>query len=193
MAKKLVYGVGINDADYVVQPLINGKQVECLYYRAWKCMLMRCYSDNFQKKNPTYIGCSVCDEWLRFSNFKQWLECKGWSGQQIDKDLIFDGNKLYSPQTCCLVDNMTNCFFLDRAGFDSRCSLVGVYIRKKDGKYIARCRNPFSNKNDFLGSFNSEIDAHNAWKSRKNQHAIALASAQEDGRVSKRLLEKYAP
>ena len=78
---KLVYGVGINDADYVVQKketvgYVNGvrKQKivwECPYYRVWKGMLKRCYSPELQERQPTYKGCSVSKEWLTFSNFRR--------------------------------------------------------------------------------------------------------------------------
>jgi len=103
-AKKLVYGVGINDADYVTQKwetisYVNGKQKqnlvwECHYYRTWCGMLMRCYSAKHQERNPTYKGCSVSEEWLRFSNFKSWMERQDFEGMQLDKDLLFEGNKV---------------------------------------------------------------------------------------------------
>lgn len=68
---RLVFGVGINDADYAVQPKINGVQVCCLFYRKWKNMLERCYYPKELVKHPTYQGCVVCDEWIYFSNFKE--------------------------------------------------------------------------------------------------------------------------
>ena len=82
--KKLVYGAGINDADYVVNKLetigyVNGAQKRkliwaCPYYRAWADMLKRCYSAKFQESRPTYAGCTVSAEWLKFSNFRAWIE-----------------------------------------------------------------------------------------------------------------------
>ena len=72
-APKLVYGVGINDADYVVQKYetivyVNGKRKRrlvwiCPFYQSWKHMLQRCYSNKFKERNPTYEGCSVSEEW----------------------------------------------------------------------------------------------------------------------------------
>jgi len=70
---KLVCGVGINDADYEVQPIINGKRVMCPFYAKWVGMLERCYSEKFQNKWPTYIGCYVILDWIYFSNFKYWM------------------------------------------------------------------------------------------------------------------------
>lgn len=71
--KKLVYGVGINDANYVVKPTINGKQQWCSFYQAWTGMLERCYSAKWQAKSPTYIGCMVCEEWHSFMSFRAWM------------------------------------------------------------------------------------------------------------------------
>ena len=68
--RKLVYGVGINDADYVVNPTVGGRRVICRFYQSWLCMLTRCYSVKSLKSHPEYVGCSVCDEWLAFSAFK---------------------------------------------------------------------------------------------------------------------------
>ena len=72
--KKTVYGVGINDADYVVKKLetigyIGGKRKQklvwaCPYYLAWKNMLERCYSAKLQESYPTYTDCTVSKEWI---------------------------------------------------------------------------------------------------------------------------------
>ena len=78
-AKKLVYGVGINDADYAVQKCeivgyVNGKRKRrlvwiCPYYLAWCSMLKRCQSAKYQEKKPTYKGCSVSEEQLTLNKF----------------------------------------------------------------------------------------------------------------------------
>ena len=122
--KKLVYGVGINDADYATQikktiGYENGKQKQkliwsCHFYEKWKSMLERCYSERFKIKFPTYKDCTVCEEWLTFSNFKSWMEEQDWQGKELDKDLLVVGNKIYSPQTCCFLTKMINTFIMDR-------------------------------------------------------------------------------
>ena len=61
--ERLVYGIGVNDADYVVKSTINGRRVVCQAYRSWVGMLQRCYSEKFHHRNPTYAGVKVCDEW----------------------------------------------------------------------------------------------------------------------------------
>lgn len=78
-------------------------------YKAWKNMLARCYDPNTQKSNPTYVGCSVCDEWLNFQLFSDWfLRNKPKGNYHIDKDTRVKGNKVYSPDTCCFITASEN-------------------------------------------------------------------------------------
>lgn len=199
--KKLVYGVGINDADYVVEKketigYVNGKQKQkrvwvCPYYQTWKNALVRCYSEKFQEKNPTYKCCAVSDEWLTFSNFKAWMEMQDWEGKQLDKDLLFEGNKIYSVETCVFVTQMVNLFTIDSGAARGEW-LIGVSWNKEKEKFQASCRNPFTKKTEFLGLFTTEQEAHNAWAKRKLELAHGLASIQTDPRVAKALIDRYS-
>lgn len=36
---KKFFGVGVNDADYLTCPIIEGKKSYCPYYRCWRDML----------------------------------------------------------------------------------------------------------------------------------------------------------
>ena len=197
--QKFVYGFGINDADYVVRRVetteVNGKRKqqlvwECPYYRAWTSMLRRCYSSKFQNKRLTYKGCSVSDEWLRFSNFRSWMEDQDWEGMQLDKDLLFEGNKVYSAETCVFVSGMVNNFTIDRSN-DRGEWLVGVDWHKGANKFRSQCRNPFTNKKEHLGLFTCGEKAHQAWLERKLELAHLLAAEQTDERVAKVLIERY--
>ena len=200
MKIKLVYGVGINDADYVVQKMetigyVNGvrkqKRVwECPYYRVWENMLKRCYSVKYQERQPTYKGCSVSKEWLRFSNFKRWMECQDFEGKQLDKDILFEGNKVYSLEKCVFVTREINLFTTDRGASRGEW-LIGVYWNKGAGKFMARCCNPFTKKSDYLGYFTCEEQAHQAWLKRKLELATLLAAEQTDERVAKALIARY--
>ena len=78
---KLVLGVGIND---VPTPTRSGN-IRNDAYRIWKSMLERCYSDKYHQKEPAYIGCSVCDDWIRFSNFKS----KDWYDNEYIRTLRY--------------------------------------------------------------------------------------------------------
>lgn len=197
---RLVFGVGVNDADYVTQKFetigyVNGVRKQklvwyCPYYRTWTHMLERCYSTRYQERNPTYAGCSVSKEWLRFSNFKRWMERQDFEGMQLDKDLLPEDNKVYSPETCVFVTRAVNLFTTDcgaaRGGW-----LIGVCWNKRDGKFQSQCRNPFTKKREHLGYFTCEEEAHQAWIKRKLELARLLAAEQTDTRVAKALIERY--
>ncbi len=195
---KLVYGVGINDADYNINEYvtIDGKRKiawRCPFYRTWADMLKRCYSDKYQSKYPTYKGCSACDEWLIFSQFKAWMETQDWEGKHLDKDLLTEGNKLYSPNTCVFVTQTVNLFTNDN-GNARGIFMIGVCWNKRDGNFQSQCSNPFTHKREYLGHFTDELEAHLAWKSRKHELACLLADSEycTDPRLAEALRKRYA-
>lgn len=187
---KLVFGVGVNDADYTVQPVVFGKQVACPFYRAWKDMLMRCYSAKYQAKYPTYIGCSVAPEWLSFMTFRAWMIRRNWVGNDLDKDILVPGNKVYSPQTCVFISSGLNNFTVDRAA-DRGEWPIGVDLHKYSGRFRASCRNPFTGRKESLGLFTCPDAAHEAWRARKHQLSLQLAEQQTDPRLAAALSIRY--
>lgn len=198
--KKLVHGVGINDANYAIEKKetieVNGKKKQkrvwfCPYYRSWESMLSRCYSVKYQEKHPTYAGCTVVAEWLTFSNFKTWMESQVWEGKQLDKDLLFQGNKVYGPNTCVFVSRMVNMFTTDRGNARGEW-LIGVSWHKGANKFQSKCRNPFTKKRENLGYFTYEHEAHEAWLKRKRELARLLAAEQSDERAAKALINRYS-
>lgn len=180
----------MNDAEYTVAPCINGKSTLCYFYKTWLSMLERCYNAGFQVRNPTYVGCSVCEEWLTFSNFKSWMENQDWQGKQLDKDLLLEGNKIYSPNACGFVNRMTNLFTTDHRAARGEWP-IGVTFNKKSRKFHANCCNPFTKKQEHLGSFTCQEQAHEAWCKRKHELALQLADLQTDERIAKVLRERY--
>lgn len=196
---RLVYGVGIMDADYDVYEFItvideNGKKKQkqiwiCPFYVRWRCMLTRCYSEKLKEKHPTYKSCSVCQEWLTFTNFKRWMEKQDWQDKHLDKDILFPGNKIYSPDTCVFVDQRVNKFLIESNASRGQY-MIGVSWRKDCSKFQALCNNG-SGKLINLGYFNTELEAHQAWLDYKLKLAYELASEQTDPRVAKALIERY--
>ena len=77
-------------------------------YKTWIGMVERCYSVKSHKKHPTYIDCTVCKEWLNYQNFAVWFEEHYIDGFELDKDIIQDGNKVYSPEMCKFVSKKDN-------------------------------------------------------------------------------------
>jgi hypothetical protein len=174
---KLVFGVGINDADYAVRPKINGKVVPCPFYVAWTNMLSRCYNDGCHKNQPTYIGCTVDSEWLSFNSFKSWMIKQEWEGNALDKDLLIQGNKVYSHKACIFVSKLINSLLnknLALRGEDP----IGVAFHKVRGRYQASCR--VYGKIKYLGLYDTPEEAHEAYKKFKYKYIAEIANQQSE-------------
>lgn len=178
--RKLIRGVGTNDADYVTSAVIGGKSIQCHFYVRWRRMIDRCYSKKYQEASPTYIGCSVCKEWLLFSNFKKWMIKQDWKGKQLDKDIIKYDNKVYSPDTCVFVSLDLNSLIKNRDQLRGEYP-KGVTILKSTGKFIAQIY--CGGKNIDLGRFVSVTEAAGAYKNAKSNIILAAADKQADRRI----------
>jgi hypothetical protein len=173
-----VYGVGINDANYqVYYRSPDNKVITCPYYRKWKDMLKRCYSEKYQSNNPAYIDCTVSYEWLVFSNFKNWMIRQDWKGKHLDKDIKITGNKRYSPEACIFVSQEINNLLTD-----SRAARglhpQGVHYDKRVKKYRARCR--AYSKRIHLGLFETQEAASDAYRAFKSKLISSIAENQNE-------------
>ena len=208
LKSKLVYGVGINDANYKVTireeaPKVNGKRKQkiiwkCPFYYRWCAVLDRCFNPISLTKQPTYIGCSVCEEWLTFSNFKSWMEQQDWEGKDLDKDLLVYKNKIYSPETCVFVTSKVNNFLLRNTasrglyplGVTKAPLIHGKY--EPTNKYVAYCGHKYTKSGSrtsiYLGAFVTIEEAHKAWQKAKIKKAQDLAVGQTDERIVQGLL-----
>lgn len=162
-----VYGVGMIGNKYASR--INGIVVK--EYDTWTTMLQRCYNMKFKERNPTYKDVICCNEWLLYENFYEWIHNqpnfdKWLNGDKwaIDKDILVKGNRIYSPNTCCLVPHIVNGLF--EKGEAIRGNLpIGVGKSKK--KFQARCRNPFTKKVERLGNHSTPEEAFYVYKEYK--------------------------
>lgn len=185
--RKSIHGIGINDAKYPVvkHEYINGVRKitwRCPFYVRWAKMITRCYSEVFILDNPAYSGCSVCNEWHKFSNFKIWMELQVWEGLHLDKDIILENNKIYSPDTCAFVSKSTNNFILDKSAPRGE-GMLGVL--KRGTKFVARC------SDIHIGTYSTPEEAHQAWKNFKHKLSCKIAGEQTDTRVTEALQRRY--
>lgn len=119
-------------------------------YSHWINMIQRVYSSGYRERYPTYIGTSVCDEWLTFKNFVQWFNINYITNWVLDKDIKVVGNKVYSPDTCMFVPQEINTLF--RKCSNSNTGLQGV-TKSNNNRYFAKpC-------NIYLGVYDSEKEA----------------------------------
>ena len=163
-----VLGIGMPGAKYPTK--VNGKNTR--EYRAWYNMLLRCYDKRIHKKEPTYVPCECCEEWLLFENFYEWLHSQEnfntinkieWA---LDKDILIKGNKIYSPETCCLVPQTVNNLFVKSNAARGKYP-IGVSYYKSISKYACQCHD--SGENVYLGVYNNPEEAFNVYKQFKEK------------------------
>ena len=173
---KLVFGKGFNDKTRPV--FVDGKNVK--EYQLWQDMLTRCFSEKYQTRQPTYKGCNVSDNFLNYSFFYDWCQEQIGLGKvddkgrywQLDKDLLFVGNKTYSETACVFVPNEINSFFTDRGNARGEYPL-GVSFNKVIGKFMAYCK--VNGKLQYLGLFNTPQEAFAVYKPFKENLCKQLA------------------
>ena len=160
-----VFDIGINDVSYTVKRKKS--------YIVWKEMLRRCYCPKWQSMHPTYIGCVVCDEWRYYSKFADWFKDNYVVGYALDKDILKQGNKLYSPQNCCFVPKYINNLLTKRNSKRGKL-LIGVCRKTKAGKYQASISK--NSKTYHIGYFKTEIEAFAAYKNEKEKYIKGVAT-----------------
>lgn len=183
--RKANFAVGLNDASYNINSVVNGVKTTCPYFTVWNGMLMRCYSTDFHTKHPTYSNCEVEPSWLVFSNFRRWMETQDWKDKALDKDILVKGNKVYSATTCVFIPLALNNLFLLNA--------------KKRGKYkLGVTWDSFSKsfktqiaidgKNLHLGRFKTEEEAHQTYLLAKINYIHSIANKSENFSIREALL-----
>ena len=171
--RKLLFGIGLNDADYMTAPTVDGAPLLDPAYMAWVSMLTRAYDQKLHERQPTYSDVTVCKEWHSFSEFRAWWLDNYREGYQLDKDLLVVGNREHGPDTCVYVPRWLNNFTEDSGA--SRGELpIGVSFCNQTGKYRSNCRNTITGKQHTIGRFTTPEAAHDAWLNYKLELADQL-------------------
>ena len=152
---------------------VKGKTT--IEYNLWSAMMTRSYCPNYHEKFPTYIGCSVAEEFLNYQDFANWINLQPnfkEKGFVLDKDLLVRGNKVYSPETCCLIPQEINSYIAST----KRKSLdypVGV-SKTLSNRYTA------SLHGRHLGTYDSIAEAFSVYKVVKEGKAKEIAYGWKD-------------
>ena len=157
-------------------------------------MLRRCFDIKKKEKQPTYKDATCCDEWLYYENFYDWLHSqsnfnKWYDGDKwaVDKDILTKGNKVYSPETCCLVAQNVNCLFTKR-DFDRGGLPIGVVKHYK--AFQSYCCNPFIREQKLLGTYNTPEQAFLVYKKYKERIIKQVAQEEyEKGNIAQKCYE----
>ena len=172
-----VCGVGIIGTKYPISE--GGRNTKG--YVLWKSMLERCYSDSFKKKQPTYEGCEVSDNFKSYEYFYEWCHKQiGFSNQgwHLDKDLLTKGNKVYSESTCVFIPAEINSLLTKREALRGE-RLIGVCWHNASKAFVAQV-NKSKGRSEWLGCFNTELEAFNAYKVAKEAFVKEQANKWKD-------------
>lgn len=161
------YGVGyVGVGKYPTKE--NNKLI--VQYVTWMHILERCYYEKAADKHQAYYGISeVCKEWLNYQNFAQWYDENRYETEgrlHIDKDILYPGNKLYSPYHCILVPQRINMLFLNKP--NKRGLPNG--ISKEGNRYYAM----YNGKS--LGSADTMNKAYDIYSKAKKKAIINVAN-----------------
>ena len=176
-----VLGVGIVGDELTK---VNGN---CLKeYSLWQGLLERCYCDKFHVKYPTYLGCTVSNDFKHFDIFKAWcqrqigFDCFDDKGIhfELDKDILVKGNKVYSEDTCCFVPREINVVLIYKQAKKGNFP-IGVSYSKANNKFVVQIHKG-SGLREYLGSFEEETHAFNAYKQAKEAYIKELANKWRD-------------
>ena len=184
--RKILFGV----ARFDVMETCNVKFEKI--YRAWKSMLARCYDEKYLYKHPTYKKCSICNEWLFFSNFLKWsldksngfIEC-----YHLDKDILFKANTVYSPQTCCFVPREINDMLVKPS---DKSTDLPIGVTKRNNLYYASHGVALLGKTKAksLGYFRDIESAFAAYKESKETYIKEVATKYfSDGKIARNVYE----
>ena len=178
-AHKLILGVGFNSKRKHIARA-NGRNTKV--YQTWRNMLSRCYDKDFQKQQPTYLDCTVADEWHDFQNFADWIESHEYAfcGYELDKDVLIPNNKIYSEATCVLLPRDINALFNNRSRYRGDYPL-GVRFHKSICRFEAQIN--LSGNRKSLGYFDCPNEAHRAYKRAKEAY-VKQKALEWQGRIA---------
>lgn len=126
LMRPTIYGIGIIGTKYPVSQ--NG--IKLTEYTIWQSMLQRTCCDKWKKRYPTYQECTVSENFKSYEYFYEWCHRQkgfGHCNYELDKDILFKGNKLYGEDTCCFVPSQINQLFSRITNY-KRTLPVGVYL-----------------------------------------------------------------
>lgn len=178
--RKPVFGIGINDASYMVTLKVDGKRLTCPYYKKWHNMIRRCYWIKSHKYQPTYKNCKICKEWIYFTKFREWMMLQDWENKDLDKDLKILGNNTYSPENCLFISESLNNLLCNSLSIRGDLP-QGVVFHKKAKKFIAQIK--LNGKVKYLGLYETQDQAKFVYIKSKNEEILRQSNLPENKEI----------
>lgn len=164
------------------QDQINRRKAQSI----WHGMLGRCGNSPLSNGQTSYIGCAI--EFRDFEDFFAWaVQQVGFNipGFELDKDILFKGNTVYSPDKCVFVPRQINGLFVrcvrGRARlYDDKPLPIGVSLQPNGGSKKFHAQLNVDSKRRCLGYFDTAEAAFLAYKHAKEQNIKTVAERFKD-------------
>lgn len=140
-------------------------------YAVWSGVLARTNQEGkMVEKTPSLVGNT--NGFSDFNSFMEWCSVQEGYYQKsdgiywnLDKDILFQGNKEYNEKTCAFVPQSLNKILILNLYRKGDCPL-GVHIHRQTGKFRASLRSK-DMKSKHLGVYYTKEEAHTAWQVAK--------------------------
>ena len=159
-------------------------------YTAWRCMLERCYGN---KELEAYKYCIVSEEFHNASYFKDWYNKQYGAHREdfhLDKDILSGDCKVYAEDTCVLVPQEVNSFFVKHNNKKVKSNLpTGVVYNPKNTSRPFTAMYSGNGGEKHMSYHDNEWSAFIAYKQAKENRAKELAEKWR-GQIDNRVYEK---
>lgn len=159
-------------------------------YTAWRCMLERCYGN---KELEAYKYCIVSEEFHNASYFKDWYNKQYGAHREdfhLDKDILSGDCKVYAEDTCVLVPQEVNSFFVKHNNKKVKSNLpTGVMYNPKNTSRPFTAMYSGNGGDKHVSYHDNEWSAFLAYKQAKENRAKELAEKWR-GQIDDRVYEK---
>lgn len=134
-------------------------------YMHWSSMFTRCYDPAYHSRFPTYETKYVDNQWHNYQEFGEWCQWQtGFGTGVLDKDLLFKGNNVYSPETCVFIPSEINSLIVTPITKGKKTP-VGISYQTSHKSYLVSCAIKGKNKN--LGRYKCPEKAFAVYKDFK--------------------------
>lgn len=142
-------------------------------FSVWSKINSRCLQGgHYQTKSASV--CGATNAFKSFDFFAEWCSdqpgylCKDAPGRywSLDKDILGDGDKIYSENSCCFIPQYLNKITGTSSAIRGEYPL-GVSKVEYTGKFMSYCKTTGNGKREILGYFTEPMIAHHAWQEAK--------------------------
>ena len=174
-------GIGIYDSKSVAR-------------QVWGNMMLRVYNPPNERTAREYKETSVHAHWHNFQNFAVWyhqqIDHFGPVGFRwnLDKDIMIAGNRIYGPESCCVVPEAVNRLFNDTRFIRGK---LPIGVQQNEFGYKATCSSKLSDNSGYVGFFKNIQEASSAYwcaKIKAIQHTAIMYWAYLPQQIAMRLV-----